>query len=948
MQKGPSQPVARRSRAVLTGVVALLLMLLNAQAALAQFQINWTKQNLLGPPARIEDTLVYDSNAQRLVMFGGYDLNWNRLNDIWEYDGAARAWTEVTPLTGAQPPPRSGQAMAFDSARNVVVLFGGLNFAATDFLADTWEWSTISKTWTNVTPASSPTKRQGARLVYDGATGQTLLIGGVDNQKYFDETWAWRSGAWTRLSGGSVGRPLLGRTFPGAAYDSVRNRITVFGGIGRQVDGALTGATVDFNDTWESADGITWTNVTPPGSPAGRGWTQLAYDNVNQRMVMFGGFSLAGFSYGDTWSFAGGAWSEIAATNLEGVRDSHGMAYDVARGKVVVFGGFLPDVIELTGNTWGLAFAPFRPTAEDQHTMAVDTDRNVAFLYGGGNREVWELTPSIPSWTWAYVTGPNERTGATAVFEPISHKILLFGGRQFVQGVAGAKLGDTWEWTKAPAYVWTNVTPASSPVARDDHSMTYDAAHSYPILFGGRDANGTPLGDTWLWTGSAWVNFTAAGGPSPRFGAAMTYDVARGVVVLVGGDDGTKKLNDVWEWDGGVQRWRQVVPIGSSPPARSYAALSSFDASNPGVALFGGLGAAQFNDTWIWNGKRWNQATVTGGAPSARQHAEMVYDAVAHRMVLYGGLDARRINSDQWIATITGSAPAAGVAAASGDFDGDGKSDITIHRPSDGGWYVLQSSTSYTTYAKYLWGLSGDIAVRGDFDGDGKADVAVYRPSNGSWYVLQSSTGYTTYVVYAWGLSGDIPVPGDYDGDGKADPAVYRPSNGGWYILESSTNYSQYVSRLFGLPGDMVVPGDYDGDGKTDIAVYRPSNGGWYIMLSSTGFTTTASYSWGLPGDVPVAGDYDGDGRTDVAVYRPGNGGWYILLSSSGYTTYVTHMWGLYGDRPVVGDFDGDGKTDIAVYRPSNGGWYILLSSNGSYISYVWGAGADTSLLQRP
>ena len=236
MQESSFQPARRGSRVLLTAVVALLLML-NAEAALAQFQVNWTKQNLLGPPARIEDTLVYDSNALRLVMFGGYDLDWNRLNDIWEYDGATTAWTEVTPLTGPQPPPRSGQAMAFDPVRNVVVLFGGLNSDASDFLGDTWEWSTVSKTWTNVTPVTTPTKRQGARLVYDPVNSRTLLIGGVDDHGYDDETWAWKSGTWTLLSGltpsGPKGTPFLGRTFPGAAYDSVRHRITVFGGIGR-------------------------------------------------------------------------------------------------------------------------------------------------------------------------------------------------------------------------------------------------------------------------------------------------------------------------------------------------------------------------------------------------------------------------------------------------------------------------------------------------------------------------------------------------------------------------------------------------------------------------------------------------------------------------------------------------------------------------------------------
>jgi uncharacterized repeat protein (TIGR03803 family) len=275
-------------------------------------------------------------------------------------------------------------------------------------------------------------------------------------------------------------------------------------------------------------------------------------------------------------------------------------------------------------------------------------------------------------------------------------------------------------------------------------------------------------------------------------------------------------------------------------------------------------------------------------------------------------------------------------AGGPADFDSNGQADPAVYRRSTGEWFILHSSTTYTTGTVISWGNSTDVAVPGDYDGDGTTDIAVYRPSTSTWYIVNSSTG--TGVSIQWGNSlDDRPVSRDFDGDGKSDIAVYRPSTGTWFILYSRTG--RVGSVQWGNGADDPVTGDFDGDGKADIAVYRRSTGTWYILYSSTG--TAVSVQWGNSGDDrPVSGDFDGDGKTDIAVYRPSTSTWYILYSRTGVGGSV--QWGNSGDdRPVSGDFDGDGKTDIAVYRPSTSTWYILYSRTGRVVSVQWGNSGD-------
>jgi uncharacterized delta-60 repeat protein len=265
------------------------------------------------------------------------------------------------------------------------------------------------------------------------------------------------------------------------------------------------------------------------------------------------------------------------------------------------------------------------------------------------------------------------------------------------------------------------------------------------------------------------------------------------------------------------------------------------------------------------------------------------------------------------------------------DFDGDGKSDVSVFRPSNNVWYQIQSSD--TNVAAQSFGSAGDRIASADYDGDGKTDLAIFRPSSGDWWIKNSRSGAISTVH--WGQAGDIPRPSDFDGDGRADFVVFRPSENVWYRLSSTTG--MVSAAAFGTAGDKPLVGDLDGDGKSDIAVFRPSTGEWWWQSSVD--NTARAAQWGIAADTPVPADFDGDGKTDLAVYR--GGVWYILKSGSGQASIIN--FGLPDDKPAAADYDGDGKADPAVFRPANGTWYFLQSTAG-FAAVQFGVSTDIAV----
>lgn len=313
-----------------------------------------------------------------------------------------------------------------------------------------------------------------------------------------------------------------------------------------------------------------------------------------------------------------------------------------------------------------------------------------------------------------------------------------------------------------------------------------------------------------------------------------------------------------------------------------------------------------------------------------------------------------------WIDSVTGVAWSQGWGGqgdipAVGDYDGDGLSDITVWRrfaeygyPA-GTWWVINSHNWSVTTKQ--WGGQGDIPVSCDYDGDGKSDYAVFRPSNGTWYIIASSTGSTTSFTETWGQQGDIPAVGDYDGDGKCDKAIFRPSTGVWWVTNSTA--WTYWTTTFGQAGDVPTPGDYDGDGKTDVTLWRPSNYTWSGLLSGGGSFAVA---WGSGGpnnggigsDVPLP-NYPGavDTIADVDVpQQQSNWCWAATTQMAAAFSQVAISQCQEANVNV-------GRTDCCTNSSSasdtslcnQGGWWTL-TSHGFTETDLWYSAISFTTLQ--
>jgi len=482
---------------------------------------SWTQISSDGPAARYHQAMAYDAALARTVLFGGYyfDGTDHYFADTWEWNGSS--WSQLT--TTAAPSLRSGHAVAYDSFRSRIILFGGYyNDGSDHFLGDTWEWDGVS--WAQVgNGQTTPTPAYRPAMAFDSVRNVTLLLGGFSLPYRYNGTWEWNGSAWANRS---TDPPYQGFA-PALSFDSYRSRLVLFGGAGSGVSG----------DTWEW-DGGYWLHRSSTG-PAPRYGHAMAFDDARAVVVLFGGWytDLTDHYFGDTWEWDGTSWT-LRSTTGPSPRTYHAMTYDSGRHRVVLFGGYE------AGNFW--------------------------------LGDTWEWDGN--SWTQRSSSDVTPRFGSALAYDSDRRRTVLFGGMQ----AGPLEAGDTWEWD---GNTWS-LRAMTGPEPRYYHAIVYDSARRKTVLFGGGVYEGGPtyyLDDTWEWDGTNWAQRNITG-PAPRNLFAMAYDSSIAKVMLYGGY-GTSSFND-YEWYYGDPDCLGLISVQPGSPQICQNSAVSAHISAPGATSY--------------------------------------------------------------------------------------------------------------------------------------------------------------------------------------------------------------------------------------------------------------------------------------------------------------------------------------------------------------------------
>jgi len=675
------------------------------------------------------------------------------------------------------------------------------------------------------------------------------------------------------------------------AYDEGTGQLVLFGGNGP--NGGPVGDTWTFN-------GSMWNDMSLFATPVARIGAAVAYDSATKQVVLFGGNGP--FDYApDTWTFNGSSWAHAAA-GPPGRYDA-AMAYDAATNQVVLYGEYgntvLDDTWTFNGSNWTQQPSGSGPGELAEASMAYDPATSQLILFGGnGQRSDGTYGSLANTWSWdgstwtelSPATSPPARDGASMAYDPATAQLVLFGG---TSGGSNHALSDTWDWDGSS---WTELSPATSPPARYQASLAYDGTDGELVLYGGMSENTTAqpsvfLGDTWTWDGSNWTEETLTNTPLGRADASMTYDAATGQIVLFGGDGPAGceiervcgPLGETWTLDGST--WSELGTA-SQTPAVSQSVLA-YD-SGTGQLVYYTDNSSDANFTWTYDGVTWDDHERLASMPP-EFGASMAYDPSSGQLILFGGFANGYLN-DTW------------------DWNGDS-------------WTELSPPVSPTPRqgASMAYDAAlGEIVLFGGYGGGGEVyDDDTWSWNGSTWTELSPATSpparYLASMDYDAG-SGQLVLFGGTDGSDFDDTWTFDGS--AWTEQSPATSPP----------------------GRSDASMaYDPALGETILFGGSelNGTTTILGDTWSWDGSdwSQLSPTLSPPAREDASMTYDDGIGQLVLLGGSNDVTGFVDFWGFGPSVAATGLTLLEGKTTLGA-KPALGTEAALLSAGNINVTY--------------
>lgn len=239
--------------------------------------------------------------------------------------------------------------------------------------------------------------------------------------------------------------------------------------------------------------------------------------------------------------------------------------------------------------------------------------------------------------------GPQERWGHATIYDPVAHRMVVYGGLGCIGHECGVLFADTWA-LELTSFAWDTLDVGTGPSERQDHRAVYDPVRHRMLVFGGRDVHSI-FNDTWAFDLAAqtWSQLDAgAAGPSPRYGHAMAYDDATDRMLVYGGWDGAAQ-NDVWAFDLATTSWERLRSgaYGEQDPQPEGRVFPGavVDETQRRLILYGGYTytvSAPRADTWALDLATATWTRLADGPCTCFGQAG-IHDAENHRAIFYGG-----------------------------------------------------------------------------------------------------------------------------------------------------------------------------------------------------------------------------------------------------------------------------------------------------------------------